>query len=167
MCDSKRSHVRASIHHPFLTYPNTAYEKKQQLEDTECVCYTAPIVSYDKNKEDRQQQHSLNGPTPLFTTTSRDGNLHTNDGMEENNHNLASLGTELPIQSPVNVISTDQEEDILYTESPQTELPRWHYHTGNCYFTSLRLLTALVILPSNFLKVNPPKCAGCLYGATT
>ena len=167
MCDSKRSHVRASVHHPFLTSPNTAYEQEQQLEDTEYVCYTAPLVSDDTDEKDKQQQQSLNGPTPLFTTTSHDGNLHTNDGMEENNHNLASPGTELPIQSPVNVISTNQEEDSLSTESPQTELPWWHYHTGKCYFTSLRLLTALVILPRNFLKVNPPKCAGCLYGATT
>ena len=35
----------------------------------------------------------------------------------------------------------------------------------NRSFNQLRLLAALGILPRNLLKVKPPKCAVCLYGA--
>ena len=53
----------------------------------------------------------------------------------------------------------------MSSESPQEELLQWHYRLGNFLFTQLQLLSALGVLPRKLLKVNPPKCAGCLYGA--
>ena len=53
----------------------------------------------------------------------------------------------------------------MSSESPQEELLQWHYRLGHFLFTQLQLLSALGVLPRKLLKVNPPKCAGCLYGA--
>ena len=102
---------------------------------------------------------------PLLKPVSRDGNLKTTTAREENVHDLASTGNQLPTQSPANVILINIEEDNLYSESLQAELLRWHCYLGHCLFTRLMLLSALRIPPRKILKVKPPKCAGCLYRA--
>ena len=84
---------------------------------------------------------------------------------KEDINDLASPGTQLLTQPPVNIILTDIEEDNMFTEPPQAELLQWNYRLGYGSFIRLRLLTYLEKIPRKLPKVNPPKCDGCLYGA--
>ena len=103
----------------------------------------------------------------FFKPISRDGNLQIINLRQENNNDLTSPGTQLSMQTPINVILANVEEENLSSDSPHKELLRWHYCLGHFLFVRLGILAALVILPRNLLKINPPKCDGCLYGAMT
>ncbi len=62
------------------------------------------------------------------------------------------------------------DEDNKYSVSApddQAELMRWHYRLGHALFTSLRQLTHNGKIPTKLANVQPPCCAGCLFGALT
>jgi hypothetical protein len=44
---------------------------------------------------------------------------------------------------------------------------RWHYCLGHLPFVKLKQLTLNGEIPKKLVKVQPPKCAGCLFGAMT
>ena len=136
--------------------------KEHKREDIEHVCYSNAVSDDEGNPK---QVHTPKGTAPLFKPVSFDGNLRTINPREENVHDLAPPGTQIPTQPPDNFILTNIEEDNMSSDSPQSELLRWHYRLWQCLFTRLRLLAALCILPRKLLKVNPTKCAGCLYFA--
>ena len=114
-----------------------------------------------------KQKHSSKDPPPLFKLVSRDDNLRTTNVREEDIHDISSPVTRLPTKLPVNAILTNIEEDNMSIKSPQADLIKWNYLLGQYLFTRNRLLATLVILPRKLLKVNPPKCAGRIYGAMT
>ena len=115
--------------------------------------------------EEQKKGHTTIGHTPLFKPVSHNGNLPTTSTREDNGHELASPGTQLPTQPPANVILTNIEEENISSKSLQDDLLQCHCCLGHCSFTRLRLLAALGIIPRKLLKVKPPKCDGCLYGA--
>ena len=131
----------------------------------EHFCYSNMVSDNEDDSDDTKQRCTPRGRITLFKTVSCHGKLLKTTAIEENIHDLASPGTQLLTQPPYNAILTDIEEENLSFMSSQAELLRWHYRMGHCYFTRLRLLSALSIIPSNILKVKPPKCDRCLYGA--
>ncbi len=44
---------------------------------------------------------------------------------------------------------------------------QWHYHLGHLSFQKLKQLALNGKIPKKLLKLKPPKCAGCLFGAMT
>ena len=143
-----------------------AYEHKQPLEDIKHDLYESSIVSdYEVEEEDKQQWQSPKGPAPLFMPISNGSNLCATATKEENIHDLVLPVIDPPTQLPTNVIPTEQEEDILFTKSPQAYLLQQHYRLGNCSFTLIRLLATLGILPRKFFMVKPLHWDGYLYGA--
>ena len=70
---------------------------------------------------------------------------------KENINDLASPGTQLLTQPPVNIILTDIEEDNMFTEPPQAELLQWNYRLGYGSLFRLRLLKYLFFaIPSTY-----------------
>ena len=93
-------------------------------------------MAYDKDKDEgnSKQVHTPKFLAPLFKPVSLDGNLQSTNVREDNVHDLASPGTQLPTQPPSNVIITDIEEDNMSSKSPQAELLLWYYYMGHCSF---------------------------------
>ena len=59
-------------------------------------------------------------------------------------------------------------EDVpLAAADDQAELMQWHYHLGHLSFQKLKQLALNGKIPKKLLKLKPPKCAGCLFGAMT
>ena len=83
---------------------------------------------------------------------------------EENLKDLTSQDIQETLLSPAKVIPND---DHIVALDDQAELLRWNYHLGHQYFKLIKLLATLKILPPQLATINPPKCAGCLYGAMT
>lgn len=65
------------------------------------------------------------------------------------------------------VRNLDDMDNKTSATNDQAELVRWHYRLGHLPYPRMRLLMQLGHLPKRLLKVQPPKCAGCLYGAMT
>jgi hypothetical protein len=82
---------------------------------------------------------------------------------EENEENLADFFKES--QGPNIILDDDSER--LAAASPQAELLRWHNRLGHTSFAKLKLMSDLGILPRRLASVQPPKCAWCIFGATT
>jgi hypothetical protein len=57
------------------------------------------------------------------------------------------------------------EDTQLATANNQTKMMRWHYHLGHLPFVKLKQLALNGEIPKKLVKVKPPKCAGCLFGA--
>ena len=71
-------------------------------------------------------------------------------------------------QSNLHTIEHENNQDsIIEADTPQGELMRWHYRLGHLSFKKIKVLCALGILPRKLLKVQPPKCSACIYGAMT
>ena len=98
----------------------------------EHVCYSNKVSDNKDKYEDIKQVHTTKGHAPLFKPVSRYGNLRTTTAREENVHDLASPGTQLPTQPPANVILTGIKKDNMSSESLQEELLRWHYRLRHC-----------------------------------
>jgi hypothetical protein len=66
--------------------------------------------------------------------------------------------------------SPPQEEDEntqLAATNNQTKLMHWHYRLGHLPFVKLKQLALNGEILKKLVKVKPPKCAGCLFGAMT
>jgi hypothetical protein len=60
------------------------------------------------------------------------------------------------------------DEDVpLAAADDQAELMQWHYHLGHLSFQKLKQLALNGEIPKKLSKLKPPKCTGCLFGATT
>ena len=60
-----------------------------------------------------------------------------------------------------------EEVSPLSTADDQAELMRWHYHLGHLTLARLKQLALNGKIPKKLALLNPPKCIGCLFGATT
>jgi hypothetical protein len=61
-----------------------------------------------------------------------------------------------------------EDEDVtLAAADDQAELMRWHYRLGHLSFQKLKQLALNGEIPKKLLKLKPPTCAGCLFGAMT
>ena len=61
----------------------------------------------------------------------------------------------------------ENDDPPLYAADDQAELMRWHYRLGHASFSMLKQMAKNGEIPKKLAKVLPPKCAGCLFGATT
>ena len=67
-------------------------------------------------------------------------------------------------------IPTPTQVDMDHETSALTlrgEYFRWHHKLGHLSFKKMTLLIILGFLPRKLLKVRPPVCAACKYGAMT
>jgi hypothetical protein len=78
--------------------------------------------------------------------------------VEENLSDLFTEGT------PPNII-LDNESERLAAAIPHAELLRWYYRMGHTSFAKMNLMAAFGILPRMLSTVQPPKRAGCIFGA--
>jgi hypothetical protein len=67
---------------------------------------------------------------------------------------------------PSPVLNEDNEYSVSAPDN-QAELMRWHYCLGHALFTSLHQLARNGEIPTKLANVQPPRCAGCLFGAMT
>jgi len=59
-------------------------------------------------------------------------------------------------------------EDVhLAAADDQAKLMQWHYRLGHLTFTKLKQLALNGEIPKKLVKITPPKCTGCLFGAMT
>jgi hypothetical protein len=111
--------------------------------------------------DDRTGAGSERGQTPASAEDeSNPPFISTNKNEEEN---LTAFFQER--QGP-NIMLHDYSERLA-AANPQAELLCWHYGLGHTSFAKLKLMYALGILPRRLSSVHPPKCAGCIFGATT
>ena len=61
----------------------------------------------------------------------------------------------------------DEEENQVIGIDDRAELVRWHYRLGHLPYERMKILMKLGHLPKRLLKVKPPRCAGCMFGAMT
>jgi hypothetical protein len=61
----------------------------------------------------------------------------------------------------------EDEDAPLAAANNQAELMQWHYHLGHLPFPKLKQLALNGKIPKKLVKLMPPKCAGCLFGAMT
>jgi hypothetical protein len=107
--------------------------------------------------------------------------VSVNEGVSENNESIKTLNLPPPPadKNPSKAIrrgpftfdpspSQEEGEDTqLAAANDQTKLMRWHYHLGHLPFVKLKQLALNKEIPKKLVKVKPPKCAGCLFGAMT
>jgi hypothetical protein len=55
----------------------------------------------------------------------------------------------------------------LTATNNQAELMQWHYRLGHLTFPKLKQLALNGEIPKKLVKVMPPKCTGCIFGAMT
>ena len=60
-----------------------------------------------------------------------------------------------------------KEDSHLSASDDQAKLMRWHYRLGHLPFAKMRQLALNGKIPKKLALINPPKCAGCLFGAMT
>ena len=105
------------------------------------------------------------------------------EGVSEDEHMVKTSNTTASKQlhqdeqddriGPLTFSPTEHLDEVdqleLGTEAgdPQAELMRWHYRLGHLPFNDLKELAENGEIPKKLAKVNPPKCAGCLFGAMT
>ena len=77
--------------------------------------------------------------------------------------NIADFLNKEAIPTPTQV-DMDHETSAL---TPRGEYLRWHHRLGHLSFKKMTLLSILGILPRKLIKVRPPVCAACKYGAMT
>jgi hypothetical protein len=65
-------------------------------------------------------------------------------------------------QTPTIIL--DDKSERLAAAIPQAELLRWYYRLGHASFAKLKLMAALGIFPRKLATLQPPKCAGYIWG---
>jgi hypothetical protein len=117
------------------------------------VAYAHVIPDYRSGSDSERGKASASAegednPPPIVETNKKEKNL--SDFFQDS-------------QGP-NIILDDDSERLAAT-NPQSELLRWQQRLGHTSFAKLKLRSDLVILPRRPSSVQPPKCAGCIYGA--
>ena len=77
--------------------------------------------------------------------------------------NIAEFLDKEAIPTPTQV-DMDHETSAL---TPRGGYLHWHHRLGHLSFKKMTLVIILCILPHKLLKVRPPVCAACKYGAMT
>ncbi len=72
-----------------------------------------------------------------------------------------------PLTSDVNPQLEVDKHVYLGAADDQAKLLRWHYCLGHLAFSKLKQLALNGEIPQRLAKVNPPACAGCLFGVIT
>ncbi len=110
-----------------------------------------------------------------------DKEVSVNEGVSEDNERIKTSNLPPPPadENPSKAIrcgpltfdpSPPQEEGEdtqLAAADDQTELMHWHYRLGHLPFVKLKQLALNGEIPKKLVKVKPPKCADCLFGAIT
>jgi len=72
-----------------------------------------------------------------------------------------------PLTFDPNPPEAEEEDFPLSAADDQAELMHWHYCLGHLTFAKLKQLALHGEIPKKLALLNPPKCAGCLFGAMT
>ena len=67
----------------------------------------------------------------------------------------------------LNPPEAEKEDSPLSAADDPAELMRWHYRLGHLTFAKLKQLALNGKILKKLALLNPPKCAGCLFGAMT
>jgi hypothetical protein len=130
--------------------------EQQEYRNHDHVAYPAHVIPDDRTEAsgERDQTQSTAGDenTPPFPTINKEDEKNLTDFFKES-------------QGPNIILDDDSER--LAAVSPQAEPLRWHYRLGHTSFATLKLMSALGILPRILASVQPPKCTGCIFGAMT
>ena len=110
-----------------------------------------------------------------FEKVSVDEGVNSDDKMVKTSNLPAPPKEEIPSeairQGPLTFDPSppqEEGEDVhLTTANNQAELMQWHYCLGHLTFPKLKQLALNGEIPKKLAKVTPPKCAGCIFGATT
>ncbi len=70
-----------------------------------------------------------------------------------------------PLTFNINPKLKEDEHIYLAAVDDQAKLMRWHYRLGHLTFSKLKQLALNGETPRRLVKVKPPACAGCLFGA--
>ena len=60
-----------------------------------------------------------------------------------------------------------QDDDAIQSRDSQAELFNWHYCLGHTSFKTLQVMAKQGFFPRALMKIDAPKCTGCLYGKAT
>jgi hypothetical protein len=153
----------------FYTAPDTRryrafaerFDVKNRTSEKERVCYEAH-TDWDANvisEDETDGGYWADAESDEETVTA-----HNTQRPRAHEENLADLFQNTPgfKARPAAIIDEDLEK--LSCQDPQTELLRWHYRLGHLSFRRIKRMAELGILPRKLAEVNPPKCAGCLFG---
>ena len=72
-----------------------------------------------------------------------------------------------PLTFDPNPPEAEEEDFPLSAADDQAELMHWHYRLGHLTFAKLKQHALNGKIPKKLALLNPPKCAGCLFGAMT
>jgi hypothetical protein len=92
---------------------------------------------------------------------------HNTQRPRANEENLADLFQNTPGFKARPAAIIDEDLENLSCQDPQTEILRWHCRLGHLSFRRIKRMAELGILPRKLAQVNPPQCAGCLFGTMT
>ena len=70
-------------------------------------------------------------------------------------------------EMPKHEYEIQELDDEIIGKDDLSEFMRWHYRLGHLPYAKMKTLCLLNILPRKFLKIKPPKCAGCIYSSMT
>jgi hypothetical protein len=66
-----------------------------------------------------------------------------------------------------NPLKAEKEDSPLSAADHPAKLMQLHYRLGHLTFATLKELALNGKIPMKLALLNPPKCTGCLFGATT
>jgi len=72
-----------------------------------------------------------------------------------------------PLTFDPNPPEAEEEGFPLSAADDQAKLMHWHYRLGHLTFAKLKQLALHGKIPKKLALLDPPKCAGCLFGAMT
>ena len=106
--------------------------------------------SVDTTNEDDDTVRTSNLPPPPVEENPSEGSIRRG-----------------PLTFDPNPPEAEEEDSPLSAADDQAELMRWHYRLGHLPFAKLKQLALHGKIPKKLALLNPPKCAGCLFGAMT
>ena len=118
--------------------------------------------------EDEDVLEILPKPPDSFETEAQRNDVN---GNEQQKHFEELIDSDLPLEdedmiqlTQPHVIEQLQESVDVYASSEKGELLRYHYRFGHLPYNKLKQMAREGIIPKRLAKVDPPKCAACMFG---
>jgi hypothetical protein len=179
-------HRRTILYHPLTNTPSLRTAPASRTYCAFVALFEAAEAQY------HQREHVLQMPGRLHHDEefTAEENIHTvilkkpltnSEGATSNNLTVqaSNLSSEKgdkeekqttrmgPLTFDVNPKLEEDKHVNLAAVNDQAKLMRWHYRLGHLAFSKLKQLALNGEIPRRLAKVNPPACAGCLFGAMT
>ena len=161
---------------PATGSPNDSSEKQEwELVEAKAILERMKDGSVKRNESDKADggptfnptatpskpnQADPNGPCPIHPKA----NHIWRDCSEYRRRSLIREGalTFDPSATPQDMMLNEPE-----AKDPKAELMRWHFRLGHMPFSRIAALAQNGDLPRRLADVDPPTCAGCMFGAMT